>query len=172
MKNGNLSLFPNRSRKQSHCCPSHQNKWHWQDASGAGWRWPCHAGESSERAQMYSGIALAPTKWVTGKVSRQLRFGKVWALVFDYKEMFLIDGFYPRTCSTTANTNVGFSYKRSLKETPGRVWGVLVKSQSSTLKEWLGTVRQKVGCAKTARLCSKAEDLELLISIWASALGP
>lgn len=49
MKNGSLSLFPNRSRKQSPGCPSHQNKWHGQDAARDGWR--CYVGESSERSE-------------------------------------------------------------------------------------------------------------------------
>lgn len=86
-------------------------------------------------ARMFTGIALAPAKLVNregqqaAKVWR--RFGKVWALVCDYEGIFSTDRFCPRACSTTANTSVGLIYKISLKETPGKGWGALVKTQGS-----------------------------------------
>lgn len=166
-------------------------------------------------AQMFSGIALAPTKWATGKVSKQLRFeedlGKFghWCMIM--KRCSLIDRFYPRTCITTANTGVGLIYKRNLKETPGKGWEALVQSQGSawvqdklnkqtnlvmavqkgmsqsrpmdskgkesgwidktSLKERLGRKRQKVRYANVARLCSKVEDLELLIQDMSKCIG-
>lgn len=70
----------------------------------------------------------------TGKVSKQRRFedmGKFghWCIIM--KTCSLINRFHLRAWSTPANTGVGLISKRNLKETPGKSWEVLVKSQGS-----------------------------------------
>lgn len=129
--------FPNRSTKQSPGCPSHQNKWHWGNAAGAEWGWLCHVGGGSERRGcphvQWNSSGPYQMSDRKGQQSTKVwrRFGKVWALVCDYEEMFSIDRFYPRTCSTTVNASGGLIYRTSFKEIPGKGWGVLVKSPGS-----------------------------------------